>query len=136
MEKIVLRTKKQEEMVDITDLVKKVVVNSKVNFGICIVYVPHTTAAITINESWDPSVKEDIINSLSNLIPEHGRYLHVEGNSHAHIKASIIGSSRTVIIQNGTLALGTYQGIFFMEFDGPRTREVYVEIIPKSLQNP
>ena len=104
--------------------------------GIVVVYVPHTTAAVTINENADPSVKKDIINTLSKIIPESDLYAHLEGNADAHIKASIMGSSRVVIIEDGEIQLGTWQGIFFVEFDGPRRREVFVEIIPKTLQAP
>jgi len=136
METLTIRTTKREEMIDITYEVEKVVENSKVKDGICVVYVPHTTASITINENADPSVKRDIISTLSKIIPFNLDYSHLEGNAHAHIKASIMGSSRTVIIKNGKLVLGTWQGIFFVEFDGPRTREVIVEVIPKIPQAP
>ncbi|PMP84070.1 MAG: hypothetical protein C0175_00715 [Caldisericum exile] len=135
MEIINLRTSKREEMLEITDRVQEIVKNSKVKSGLCVVYIPHTTASITINENADPSVKKDIINYLSKLIPEGSNYSHLEGNADAHIKASIMGQSRTIIVENGRLILGTWQGIFFVEFDGPRTREVFVEIIPKIPQD-
>jgi len=131
MDVITIRTTRREEMVEITSEVGSIVRKSKVSNGICVVFVPHTTASITINENADPSVKKDIINYLSKLIPEGLNYSHLEGNADAHIKSSIMGQSRTIIIENGKLVLGTWQGIFFVEFDGPRTREVYVEVIPK-----
>lgn len=134
MEILTVRTSRREEMIDITRDIESIVQKSKVKNGICVIYVPHTTASITINENADPSVKKDIINYLSKLIPENASYSHLEGNADAHIKASIMGQSRTIIIENGSLILGTWQGIFFVEFDGPRTREVYVEIISKSPQ--
>ncbi|BAL81363.1 secondary thiamine-phosphate synthase enzyme YjbQ [Caldisericum exile] len=131
MEIFTVRTSKREEMIEITSRVQEIVRNSKVQSGICVVYIPHTTASITINENADPSVKKDIINYLSKLIPENANYSHLEGNADAHIKASIMGQSRAIIIRDGRLVLGTWQGIFFVEFDGPRTREVFVEIVPK-----
>lgn len=131
MEVITLRTTRREEMVEITSEVASIVRKLKVDNGICILFVPHTTASITINENADPSVKKDIIDYLSKLIPRSVNYSHLEGNADAHIKSSIMGQSRTIIIENGNLVLGMWQGIFFVEFDGPRTREVYVEVIPK-----
>jgi len=124
-----IQTTKQQQFIDITDKVKEVVKNSNVQDGIAIVYVPHTTAGITINENADPDVVRDIISTLEKTYPVHGEYLHYEGNSHAHIKASLMGSSCTVIIQSGKLLLGTWQGIYFCEFDGPRNREFYVKVI-------
>jgi len=136
MEIIRISSTKREEIIDITGEVRAIVRNSKVRSGIAVIYVPHTTAAVTINENADPSVKRDIINTLYKLIPENDRYAHLEGNADAHIKASVVGSSRIVIIEDGEIQLGTWQGVFFMEFDGPRIREVFVEIIPKTLQAP
>jgi secondary thiamine-phosphate synthase enzyme len=104
-----------------------------VKSGICVVYVPHTTAGIIINEHADPSVVEDIAAQLEIMAPQRGNYRHVEGNSAAHIKASLIGSSATVIIEGGEMALGTWQGIFFGEFDGPRNRHVLVKIIAEKV---
>jgi len=122
-------TSGQFQFVDVTSQVQKTVSDSKIKEGIVVVYVPHTTAAITINENADPSVKSDIIMQLDELVPQSGKYRHSEGNSPAHIKASLMGSSVTVIISGGKLGLGTWQGIFFCEFDGPRTRRVWVKII-------
>lgn len=124
-----VRTKKAQEFVDITDLVEEAVIKSGVRDGIAIVFVPHTTAGVTINENADPDVVYDIISGLNKTYPEKNGYLHIEGNSHAHIKASLMGSSCTVIIENGSLKMGTWQGIYFCEFDGPRNRKVYIKII-------
>lgn len=123
------RTRQRIEMVDITDQVQKLVVESGIKNGICFIFVPHTTAAITINEGADNSVRLDIIEKLSKLVPADGNYRHLEGNADAHIKASLIGSSVTVFVSDGKLALGTWQRIFFCEFDGPRTRQVFVQTV-------
>jgi len=122
-------SKKRNEMIDITDDVQKKIDNLDIQNGFVIIYVPHTTAAITINEGADPSVQSDIINTLNRIIPESDNYLHSEGNSDAHIKASILGSSVVVLIENSKLVLGTWQHIFFYEGDGPRNRKIYLEII-------
>jgi len=124
-----VKTSKREEFLNITDKVNEQVRNSGIKNGLCIIYIPHTTAAVIINESADPDVVRDIIKRLSTIIPGNGDYAHSEGNSDAHIKSSIIGNSRTVIIENGRLLLGTWEGIFFCEFDGPRTRKVFLKII-------
>ncbi|MEO0094750.1 MAG: secondary thiamine-phosphate synthase enzyme YjbQ [candidate division WOR-3 bacterium] len=129
IEKIKISTKNRNELVDITGEVKKIIEKNKIKDGVIHIFCPHTTAAITINENYDPSVQEDITNALEKLIPYRGNYSHTEGNADAHIKAAIIGSSRTLFIENGKLAFGTWQGIFFCEFDGPRTREIWVKII-------
>ena len=126
-----VRTTRHSEIIDITNKVEEVVERSGVKNGICIVYAPHTTAAVTINENADPSVKTDILNYLNRIVPWNGSYTHMEGNAAAHIKASVIGSDRTIIIRNGYLILGTWQGIYFCEFDGPRNRRVFIEIIGK-----
>lgn len=126
---ISVRTTTRKEFVDITRKVIDAVRSSGIKNGILTLYVPHTTAAITINENADPSVKADIIENLARLIPEGFHYKHVEGNADSHIQASIIGPSETVIINESRLLLGTWQGIFFCEFDGPRTRKVWVKII-------
>ncbi len=131
MRDIKVNTRKRNEMVDITGNIQKIVTDENIQDGIAVVYVPHTTAGVTINEGADPSVQRDIIESLKKIIPEAGDYHHMEGNSDAHIKASIIGSSVNVIIENKRLVLGTWQHIFFFEGDGPRTRKVYIEIISK-----
>jgi len=125
----IINTKKRTEFVDITDIVKKKVKEVQIEDGICFIYVPHTTAGITINENYDPSVKEDIESTLSRLVPKDGGYTHLEGNADAHIKASIIGTSVSLIIENGDLLLGRWQGIFFCEFDGPRRRKIFIKII-------
>jgi secondary thiamine-phosphate synthase enzyme len=124
-----VKTRARTEFIDITSEVQEVVDASGVKNGICHVYVPHTTAAVTINEGADPSVVRDIQNSLSKLIPHSGNYLHMEGNSDAHIKTSLVGSSETVIIEKGKLQLGTWQSIFFCEFDGSRHRRVTVKLM-------
>ncbi|MEO0189624.1 MAG: secondary thiamine-phosphate synthase enzyme YjbQ [candidate division WOR-3 bacterium] len=129
IEKIKISTKNRNELVDITGEVKKIIEKNKIKDGVIHIFCPHTTAAITINENYDPSVQEDITNALEKLIPYRGNYSHTEGNADAHIKAAIIGSSRTLFIENGKLAFGTWQGIFFCEFDGPRTREIWVKIV-------
>jgi len=126
MRTIEVKTQAREELVDITARVREELVSSGVKDGICHVYVPHTTAAVTINENADPSVKEDILMALRKIVPDSLPYRHSEGNSPAHVKACLIGSSIKVIIDEGQLALGTWQGIFFCEFDGPRSRNVFI----------
>jgi len=122
-------THDRTEMVDITSDVQKIVQESKQQEGLCCVFIPHTTAGITINENADPSVQEDILYELNKVIPFDDHYSHLEGNSAGHIKSSLIGSSVNIIIENGKLKLGTWQGIYFCEFDGPRTRKAWVKII-------
>jgi secondary thiamine-phosphate synthase enzyme len=129
MEQIRVKTRRRVELVDITSLVQKIVGKAGVEEGICYVYVPHTTAAVTINENADPSVCRDIENELNKLIPFDSSYSHREGNADAHIKSTLVGCSKTIFIQNNSLFLGTWQGIFFYELDGPRDRKVYVKII-------
>jgi len=124
-----IQTTKPQQFIDITAKVAEEVRKSGVQDGIAVVYVPHTTAGVTINEDADPDVVHDIIATLNKTYPVHGDYVHMEGNSHAHIKASLMGSSCTVIIQDGRLMLGTWQGIYFCEFDGPRNREFFVKVI-------
>lgn len=121
-----VNTGSRAEMVDITMLVQEEVSKAGVIEGICVVYVPHTTAGITINEGADPAVCHDIMKKLSELAPRDAGYRHLEGNSDGHIRASIIGSSVTVLVENGRLVLGTWQKIFFCEFDGPKSRRVYI----------
>jgi secondary thiamine-phosphate synthase enzyme len=116
-------------MLDITHQIQKAVTDSKVRNGICCIFVPHTTAAVTINENADPNVPKDILIKLENLIPPDDRYRHTEGNSDAHIKTSLVGSSETIIVEDGKLVLGTWQSVFFCEFDGPRNRKFLVKII-------
>ena len=124
-----IKTSHRVELLDITSLVQEVISKSSVRSGCCYIYVPHTTAGITINENADPSVRKDIIKELNKLIPFDDNYSHVEGNSAAHIKASLIGFSQNVLFGDNRLILGTWQGIYFCEFDGPRNRKVYIKII-------
>ena len=124
-----ISSRQRSQMIDITRQVQSVVKDSGVTNGDVIVYCPHTTAAITINENADPSVAHDILLSLEELVPHHrAGYRHTEGNSDAHCKSSLVGCSRQVLIRDGTLELGTWQGIFFCEFDGPRSRMVLVQV--------
>ena len=125
---ISVKTSSRIDMVDITSSVQKEASKSGITDGICVVYVPHTTAGITINEGADPAVCQDIITKLNELVPPNAGYRHMEGNSDSHIKASMIGSSVSVLIENNRLVLGTWQKVFFCEFDGPRSRKVYVKI--------
>ena len=129
MERINVRTNSRVELIDITDRVQAVVTRSKVKEGVCLVFCPHTTAGLTINENADPSVRRDIANTLNKLIPPNAGYSHSEGNADSHIKSSLFGSSLTVFVQGGRLAFGTWQGIYFCEGDGPRQREVWIQII-------
>jgi secondary thiamine-phosphate synthase enzyme len=126
---ISVKTSSRVELIDITHLVEKVISESKVKSGLCTIYVPHTTAAVTINENADPSVRSDIIKELNKIVPFDDNYSHLEGNAAAHIKASIIGPSETILVDGGSLVLGTWQGIYFCEFDGPRNRKVIIKII-------
>ena len=128
---LTVKTHAQTEMIDVTAQVQKLLAEHGLQDGICMLYVPHTTAAVTINESADPSVREDILMVLNQMVPWKAAYRHAEGNSPAHVKASLIGASQLVRIENGRLALGTWQGIFFCEFDGPRTRTMDVTILGK-----
>jgi secondary thiamine-phosphate synthase enzyme len=129
MDKIPVKTRVKAEFIDITGEVNRMVQKQGVKEGICYVYVPHTTAAVTINENADPSVQKDIIHELDKIVPWNGHYSHMEGNAAAHIKSTLVGSSVSIPISNGGLALGTWQGIYFCEFDGPRNREVFVQIV-------
>ncbi len=124
-----ISTSRQTEFLDITGKVEKIISESQVSEGLALVYCPHTTAGITINEGADPSVQEDILKILNQVVPFKGPYRHGEGNSPAHIKASLIGSSVSIIIENKRLILGQWQSLFFCEFDGPRTRKIFIKII-------
>jgi secondary thiamine-phosphate synthase enzyme len=124
-----IKTQTKQELIDITSQVERAVREVGVREGLCSVFVPHTTAGVTINENADPGVKEDILMSLSRLIPPSAPYKHAEGNSPAHIKASLVGSSVQIPISEGHLQLGTWQGIIFCEFDGPRSREVWISVL-------
>ncbi len=130
MKEITIQTHSRFEMIDITASVQKAARDEKINSGIVLVYTPHTTAAVTINENADPDVPRDILAALDRAIPLSAHYRHGEGNSAAHIKSSLVGTSEMVIIENGSLVLGTWQSIFFCEFDGPRTRKFIVKLIP------
>jgi secondary thiamine-phosphate synthase enzyme len=129
METITVKSSIREELIDITSQVAKIIRESKIENGSCLIYTPHTTAAITINENADPDVKRDIIKGLDSLKLEQVHFDHSEGNSPAHIKSSLVGCSESLIIDKGSPVLGTWQGIFFCEFDGPRNRKVYVKIL-------
>lgn len=124
-----IKSRSKTEFIDITDDIQIVIKESGVNDGICHIYVPHTTAGITINEGADPSVKRDILACINRLIPFEGDYQHMEGNSAAHIKSSLVGVSQSVLIEDGKLLLGTWQSVYFCEFDGPRHRRVIVKIV-------
>ncbi len=116
-------------LMDITREVNEAVSESGVNEGICVVFCPHTTAAITINENADPDVKTDFVYGMDKAFPVHGRFQHSEGNSDAHLKSSSVGASETIIVNKGRLLLGTWQGVYFCEFDGPRRRKFYVKVM-------
>ena len=125
---ITIKTATKTQFIDITAQINEKIRNQGITDGLCFLFVPHTTAAITINESADPSVSADIQMMLDKLIPWNGGYQHLEGNSAAHVKSTLVGASELVAIENGQLMLGTWQGVFFCEFDGPRTRKVHLKI--------
>ena len=127
---ITVKTDSAQQFVDITQQVRHVVRESGVKSGVCRVFIPHTTAAVTINENADVNVRRDILNRLEEVAPSTGTYLHSEGNAHAHIKSSLVGSSVAVFVEAGQLVLGTWQSVFLCEFDGPRTRNVMVRVSP------
>ena len=127
-----VKTDRRTQLVDVTDRVARIVADSGVASGVCYVFVPHTTAAVTINEHFDPDVATDVEGALDRLIPFKGPYRHAEGNSDSHMKAILVGASATIFIENGKLALGRWQGIFFCEFDGPRDRQMQVKVVPGS----
>ena len=125
-----VRTHERNQLVDVTRKVAALVERSKIRQGMVVVYVPHTTAGVTINENADPDVKHDVLAKLQELIPHQQTYYqHAEGNSDSHLKASLVGSSATVLIEGGKLLLGRWQGIYFCEFDGPRQREMHVKLV-------
>ncbi len=130
LDKFTIKTPEREVLVDITQKVREIVSNGSVHEGVCRIFIPHTTAAVTINENADPDVKTDIIAILGEIAPQSGkvRLQHCEGNSDAHLKSSIVGCCQEVLIHEKTLLLGTWQGIYFCEFDGPRARQVYVQL--------
>jgi secondary thiamine-phosphate synthase enzyme len=130
MKQFNVRTNSRSEMIDITGRIRALLKESTMRSGICHVFVPHTTAAVTINENADPDVPRDILMELDKIVPLNDHYRHGEGNSAAHIKSSIIGASEMIFVDDGELVLGTWQSVFFCEFDGPRTRKVIVRLIP------
>jgi secondary thiamine-phosphate synthase enzyme len=129
MQSFDVRTSTQTEFINITRSVQEAVKKMGIEDGICIIFIPHTTAAVTINENADPSVVRDILMELNKIIPFKNQYQHTEGNSPAHIKSSLVGCSEIVLVESGKLVLGTFQGIFFCEFDGPRSRKVHVKVV-------
>jgi secondary thiamine-phosphate synthase enzyme len=131
MQEIKIISKRRNEMIEITHNVQDIIEDEKIKNGFAVIYVPHTTAGITINEGADPSVQEDILHTLEKLIPENDDYHHLEGNSDAHIKASFLGSSVLVLVKNNRILLGTWQHIFFYEGDGPRNRKVIIDCYSK-----
>ncbi len=132
MKTLSIKSTARIQMIDITGSLQSLVREQGVRQGICTVFVPHTTAAVTINENADPDVVRDITSAMERIVPADGPYRHREGNSDAHIKASFFGASETVIIEGGRLVLGTWQSVFFCEFDGPRTRNVLVKLVADS----
>ena len=131
-----VRTSRRSEMIDVTRRVESAVAARGISDGMAIVYVPHTTAAVTINENADPDVKHDMLRKLDELIPKHESYYqHAEGNSDSHVKTSLVGNSVTVLIERGKLILGRWQGIYFCEFDGPREREMLIKLVDFERKN-
>ena len=130
MYRISIRTRSRVDFQDITSKVQELVESSGIESGVCYIFVPHTTAGITVNEHADPSVAEDIAAQLEVAVPQHNNYRHMEGNAPAHIKASLVGNSETLPVEGRKLVLGTWQGVFFCEFDGPRNRTTLVKVIP------
>ena len=130
-----VKTSTRTELIDITSQIAKAVNKSGIRDGLCMLYVPHTTGAVTINESADPSVRGDIMMVLNQIVPWEANYKHMEGNSPAHVKATLVGASELIAIENGALVLGTWQGIFFCEFDGPRTRKIHAHIMDAKFQS-
>jgi secondary thiamine-phosphate synthase enzyme len=134
MQQLTVKTQSQTEMIDITRQVQNAIEAAGFQDGLCVLYVPHTTAGITINESADPSVRRDILMVLNQMVPWKADYRHMEGNSPAHIKSSLMGASQLVVVENGQMVLGTWQGIFFCEFDGPRSRKLQIKFVPSPSQ--
>jgi len=132
MEKISIRTNSRVDLIEISDKIQDLISKSKIQDGTCLVFCPHTTAGLTINENADASVKKDIISALNKLVPESAGYAHREGNSDSHIKSSLFGSCLTIFVENNQLLLGRWQGIYFCESDGPRSREVWINIIKET----
>lgn len=128
-QQIEVPTRSHDELVDITDQVQKVVSQSGIKTGLCHVFVPHTTAGLTLNENWDPAVCRDMLMALGKMMPWDDDYQHGEGNSAAHVKASLMGFSHTLLVEDGRLTVGSWQGIYLAEFDGPRRRRVLVDVL-------
>lgn len=125
-----VRTSERNQIVDVTEVVRRMVRQRNIRDGMAILYVPHTTAAVTINENYDPDVKHDLLKKLEELVPKRESYYqHGEGNSDSHVKTALVGSSATVLIERGDLVLGQWQGVYFCEFDGPRDREMFVKVV-------
>ncbi|MBU1356222.1 MAG: secondary thiamine-phosphate synthase enzyme YjbQ [Candidatus Edwardsbacteria bacterium] len=129
MDSFQISTASRSQFIDITSQVQKVVAESRISDGLCHIWVPHTTAGLTVNENADPSVVEDILKQLDRMVPWGNHYRHGEGNSAAHIKSSLMGCHLTVVIKDGRLQLGTWQGIYFCEFDGPRQRQIWLKTV-------
>jgi secondary thiamine-phosphate synthase enzyme len=129
MEMLRVRTDRRTQLLDVTREVERLVAASGVASGICYVYVPHTTAAVMINEHADPDVATDLEGVFDRLVPHKGPYRHGEGNSDSHAKAAMVGASQVIFVEGGKLALGTWQGVFFCEFDGPRERKIWVKVV-------
>lgn len=130
MDTIKIKSGRRSELIEVTEEIEKIVTKNRVNEGVCLIFVPHTTAGILINENCDPCVKEDILNRLNDLAPLNlGTYTHTEGNSDAHIKSNLVGTTISIFVNKNKMVLGKWQGIFFAEFDGPREREIFVKII-------
>jgi secondary thiamine-phosphate synthase enzyme len=132
METRTIKSKGREAFIDITSQVQEIVTASGMGSGCCILHVPHTTAAVTVNEGADPSVQSDILTYLAERVPHRGSYRHMEGNSDAHIKSSLVGISQVLPVEDGKVVLGTWQSIFFCEFDGPRSRRFHVQLVRDS----
>lgn len=130
MTHIEIVTHRQVEMIDVTREVQRAISASGLKEGLAIVFVPHTTAAVTINENADPDVVRDMVAEINRIVPFESNYLHAEGNSAAHIKASLVGTSETLIVTGGEPLLGTWQGVYFCEFDGPRKRRMVIKVVP------
>jgi secondary thiamine-phosphate synthase enzyme len=130
MNQMTIKTGARFEMIDITGRIRNLIKDKGFTDGFCFIFVPHTTAAVTINENADPDVPRDIVTILDRVVPLTGNYRHLEGNSAAHVKASLIGASEWLMVENGNLVLGTWQSVFFCEFDGPRTRKIIVRLLP------
>ena len=129
METCTIKSKKREAFIDITSQVQGIVAASGMQAGYCVLHVPHTTAAVTVNEGADPSVQSDILTYLADRVPHRGSYRHMEGNSDAHIKSTLVGVSQVLPVEDGKVVLGTWQSIFFCEFDGPRNRRFHVQLV-------